>query len=92
MSVCVRACVHPVEPCVHLEPLAQLVVAKSSSSGLSLSSRQCVNSSGPQFPPKLSLMGRFAEQMKNVNRIAGGLRAFGKQSSPAPGGSPGSTY
>lgn len=48
---------------------------------------------GPEFTPKLYPRGRFAEQMKSANRIAGGLfKRFGQTNFPSPQGSPGSTY
>lgn len=47
---------------------------------------------GPEFTPKLFPRGRFAEQMKSVNRIAEGLfKRFGQTKFPSPWGSLGST-
>lgn len=82
MCVCVCGSTHPVGDCVHLEPQLQLVLAPSSPHEGCVASS---TSSWAQVHPTAISKGRFAEQMKSVNTIAGGLfKALGKQSSPAP--------
>lgn len=80
--MCVHVCEHPIVRCVHLEPLPQLVQAPSSLRwdwSLRQAMWQFPTAAGPKFTPKLFLRGRMAEQMKSVNRIAGGLfKRFGQ--------------
>ena len=87
VSVCEPMSTQSVGHCVHLKPLPPPVQVMSNPGGRSL--RQVVWQSPPaaepKFTPKLFPRGRFAEQMKSVNRIAGVLfKRLGKQSPLLP--------